>query len=57
MAKPGKSKTDLFASMEDDLKQFWSALSGSLRDQGVKQFNVYLQDRADSRGQALRRRD
>jgi len=31
MAKPGKSKTDLFASMEDDLKQFWNALSGSLR--------------------------
>jgi hypothetical protein len=31
MAKPGKTKTDLFATMEDDLKQFWNALSGSLR--------------------------
>jgi hypothetical protein len=31
MATPGKSKRDLFASMEDDLKQFWYALSGSLR--------------------------
>jgi hypothetical protein len=31
MAKPEKSKTDLFATMEDDLKQFWNALSGSLR--------------------------
>jgi hypothetical protein len=31
MAKPGKSKTDLFATMEDDLKQFWNALSGTVR--------------------------
>ena len=31
MAKPVKTKGDLFASMEDDLKQFWAALSGSRR--------------------------
>jgi hypothetical protein len=31
MATPRKSKGDLFASMEDDLKQFWAALSGALR--------------------------
>ena len=31
MAKPGKAKTDLFTSMEDDIKQFWRALSGALR--------------------------
>jgi hypothetical protein len=31
MAQPGKSKTDLFTSMEDDIKQFWRALSGALR--------------------------
>jgi hypothetical protein len=31
MTKPGKSKTDLFASMEDDIKQFWRALSGAIR--------------------------
>jgi len=31
MATPRKSKRDLFAAMEDDLKQFWAALSGSLR--------------------------
>src|SRR5262245_40337175 len=31
MAKPGKTKGDLFSSMEDDLKQFWAALSGALR--------------------------
>ena len=31
MAKPTKTKGDLLASMEDDLKQFWAALSGSLR--------------------------
>lgn len=31
MVEPGKSKTDLFASMEDDIKQFWRALSGALR--------------------------
>jgi hypothetical protein len=31
MEKPGKTKGDLFASMEDDLKQFWAALSGTLR--------------------------
>jgi hypothetical protein len=30
MAKP-KTKGDLFASMEDDLKQFWAALFGTLR--------------------------
>lgn len=32
MVKPEKSKADLFASMEDDLKQFWSTLSGALRE-------------------------
>ena len=31
MAKPGKIKTDLFASMEDDIRQFGGALSGALR--------------------------
>jgi hypothetical protein len=31
MEKPGKTKGDLFASMEDDLKQFWAALSETLR--------------------------
>jgi hypothetical protein len=31
MAKPRKTTGDLFASMEDDLKQFWAALSGALR--------------------------
>jgi hypothetical protein len=31
MAKSGKSKTDLFATLEDDLKQFWNALSGTVR--------------------------
>jgi hypothetical protein len=31
MAKPTNTKGDLFASMEDDLKQFWVALSGALR--------------------------
>jgi hypothetical protein len=30
MAQSGKTKGDLFASMEDDLKQFWAALSGAL---------------------------
>jgi len=30
MAKPGKTKGDLLASMEDDLKQFWAAFSGAL---------------------------
>jgi hypothetical protein len=30
MAQAGKIKGDLFASMEDDLKQFWAALSGVL---------------------------
>src|SRR5262245_61499916 len=29
MAKPGKTKGDLLASMEDDLQQFWAALSGA----------------------------
>jgi hypothetical protein len=31
MARPTKTKGDLFASMEDDLKQFGAALSGALR--------------------------
>jgi hypothetical protein len=31
MAKPGKTKGGLLASMEDDLRQFWAALSGALR--------------------------
>ena len=31
MATPRKPKRDLFASAEDDLKQFWAALSGALR--------------------------
>jgi hypothetical protein len=31
MARPAKTKSDLLASMEDDLKQFWAALSGALR--------------------------
>jgi hypothetical protein len=31
MAKPGKTTGNLFASMEDDLKQFWAALSGAVR--------------------------
>jgi hypothetical protein len=26
-----KTKTDLFTSMEDDIKQFWGALSGAVR--------------------------
>jgi len=30
MAKPGKTKGHLLASMEDDLKQFWAALFGAL---------------------------
>jgi hypothetical protein len=31
MATPEKPKRDLFASAEDDLKQFWRALSRGLR--------------------------
>ena len=31
MAKPGKTKGGLLASMEDDLKQFWASFSGALR--------------------------
>ncbi len=31
MAIPGKPKRDLFAIAEDDLKQFWMALSRGLR--------------------------
>ena len=31
MTNPGKHKGDLFAAMEDDLKQFWAALSRALR--------------------------
>jgi hypothetical protein len=31
MAKPGKPKGELLAAMEDDLKQFWAALSRALR--------------------------
>jgi CRP/FNR family transcriptional regulator, cyclic AMP receptor protein len=30
MTQSGKIKGDFFASMEDDLKQFWAALSGAL---------------------------
>ena len=31
MSTPGKPKRDLFASAEDDLKQFWRALCRGLR--------------------------
>lgn len=31
MTKPGKPKGDLLAAMEDDLRQFWAALSRALR--------------------------
>ena len=31
MAKPAKTKTDLFAALEDDLRQFRDALFGAVR--------------------------
>src|SRR5215510_2613240 len=31
MLRPTKTKTDFFAPMEDDIKQFWGALSGAFR--------------------------
>ena len=31
MLRPRKTKTDFFAPMEDDIKQFWGALSGVFR--------------------------
>jgi hypothetical protein len=31
MLRPVKTKTDLFATMEDDIRQFWGALVGVFR--------------------------
>ena len=31
MLRPRKTKTDFFAPMEEDIKQFWSVLSGVVR--------------------------